>query len=486
MRNNFSQISLFDIYSDISDAIEERDLSFFDLLDEHLDLGSLIPDEFYRAFYKYSGRKRIYSLESFIRFFILQKIIGIDTDSAMLRTLSLSKELRDFCGFAKVPDASKITLFKQQFCDHLADFFHRLVDITEPICRELDDKKADYLVLDTTGFELPVAENNPKFFNSKLKQAKALHKSNPDFNPYAAVYSFLPDTANKCINAKQQYINGHFCYAVKAAIVTNGLGIPRHIQIFDDDFKAAHPDIVETKTDNPDIDKEISDSTALKPVLSDFFKLHPDLAFKTFIGDSAFDSYDNYSALKNDFHFERACIPINIRNSKRFDNNNGSAGQKPLPVSFDKNGIPLCPLDGSPFISLGKSKGAHRSTRFKFVCPKSKPNGRSRTCTCPTPCTDSSYGRCVYTYPDKDFRTYPGLLRGTEHWDNLYRHRVTIERTIDLLKRTFGVGNRCSTNVKTLKADAYLAGIIQLIGVILAKAMHKPELFKSIRKLAAG
>lgn len=31
MRNNFSQISLFDIYSDISDAIEERDLSFFDL-----------------------------------------------------------------------------------------------------------------------------------------------------------------------------------------------------------------------------------------------------------------------------------------------------------------------------------------------------------------------------------------------------------------------------------------------------------------------
>ena len=305
-----------------------------------------------------SGRKRIYSLESFIRFFILQKIIGIDTDSAMLRTLSLSKELRDFCGFVKVPDASKITLFKQQFCDHLADFFHRLVDITEPICRELDDRKADYLVFDTTGFELPVAENNPKFFNTKLKQAKALHKSQPNFNPYAGVYSFLPDTANKCINAKQQYINGHFCYAVKAAIVTNGLGIPRHIQIFDDDFKAAHPDIVEAKTDNPDIDKEISDSTALKPVLSNFFKLHPDLAFKTFIGDSAFDSYDNYSALKNDFHFERACIPINIRNSKRFDNNNGSAGQKPRPVSFDKNGIPLCPLDGSGVINP-KVSGVH-------------------------------------------------------------------------------------------------------------------------------
>lgn len=61
MRNNFSQISLFDIYSDISDAIEERDLSFFDLLDEHLDLGSLIPDEFYRAFYKFRQKTHLLS-----------------------------------------------------------------------------------------------------------------------------------------------------------------------------------------------------------------------------------------------------------------------------------------------------------------------------------------------------------------------------------------------------------------------------------------
>ena len=53
MRNNFSQISLFDIYSDISDAIEE--------LDEHLDLGSLIPDEFYRAFYKFRQKTHLLS-----------------------------------------------------------------------------------------------------------------------------------------------------------------------------------------------------------------------------------------------------------------------------------------------------------------------------------------------------------------------------------------------------------------------------------------
>ena len=38
MRNKFSQISLFDIYSDVSSAINNREPSFLDLLDEHLDV----------------------------------------------------------------------------------------------------------------------------------------------------------------------------------------------------------------------------------------------------------------------------------------------------------------------------------------------------------------------------------------------------------------------------------------------------------------
>lgn len=482
MRNNCVQTSLFDIYSDVSSSIENKDSSFLDLLDEHLDLDTLIPLNFRTAFYKRTGRKRVYSLESFIRFLIIQKFFGIDKDSVLLSILSCCKELRNFCGFDHLPSPDKITLFKQNFASYLADIFNNLVDITEPICREINSKKADYLIFDTTGIELRAAENNPKFFSSKLQQAKAFSKSNPDYNPYCGVYSLLPDAALKCPSAKQQYINGHFCYAVKAGILTNGLGIPRHIQIFDEDFKNIHPDIAEPKSNNPDMDKEIGDSSALKPVLSDFFALHPDLSYKTFIGDSAFDSYDNFSMLKNEFKFERACIPINPRNSKSDTDDN----QRPEPVNFNKNGIPLCPLDNTPFISLGKSKGAHRSTRFKFVCPKSKPGGKSRVCTCETPCTTSSYGRCVYTYPDKDFRTYPGILRGTEHWDNLYRHRVTIERTINLIKDPFGVANRRSLNISTLKADIYATGIVQLLGVILANAIHKPKLFKSIRKLIAA
>lgn len=487
MRNKFVQTSLFDVYSDVSSAIDNKDSSFLDLLDEHLDLNTLIPFEFRRAFYKRTGRKRVFSLESFIRLFIIQKFFGIDKDSVLLSILNYSSELRDFCGFSKLPAPDKITRFKQDFASYLAGMFDHLVDITEPICREINAKKADYLIFDTTGIELRVAENNPKFFNTKLKQAKSLKKTNPDFNPYVGVYSLLPDIAAKCASAKHQYINGHYCYAAKVGILTNGLGIPRHIQLFDDDFKTAHPDIVESKSDNPDVDKEIGDSSALKPILSDFFDLHPDFSYKTFIGDSAFDSYDNFSMLKHTFGFDRACIPINPRNSSSSASDPESvSSQSPSPVPFDKNGIPLCPLDNTPFISLGKSKGSHRSTRFKFICPKSKHNGRSYTCTCETPCTSSSYGRCVYTYPDKDFRMYPGILRGTEHWDNLYRHRVTVERTINLIKEPLGIGNRRSLSMTTLKSDIYLAGIVQLLGVILAKAIHKPHLFKSIRKLTAA
>jgi hypothetical protein len=71
-----------------------------------------------------------------------------------------------------------------------------------------------------------------------------------------------------------------------------------------------------------------------------------------------FDSYDNYSMLKNDFHFNRVCIPLNLRNSKKAN------------TSFDEFGTPICPIDKTPFTFLGKSGGKNRSARFKWVCHK--------------------------------------------------------------------------------------------------------------------
>ena len=361
---------------------------------------------------------------------------------------------------------SSFILYRNSF---IFEMFNKLVEITEPICREINKKKADYLIYDTTGFESYVAENNPKFFNSKLKQAKKFSKTN-DSNPYMAVYSILPSSSNTNPEVRQQYINGHFCYALKAGILTNGLGIIRHISFFDDEFRKNYPEISSQKSDNPDIDKEISDSKSLKPVLSDFFNLHPTFSFKTFLGDSVFDSYDNYSLLRNTFYFNRVCTPINPRNSK---------------ISSDSSDIPVCPIDNTPFTFLGKSSGKNRSVRYKWVCHKCVPKGSSRTCICENPCTTSKYGKCTYTYPDKDFRICPGIQRDTEHWNNLYKHRVLIERTINLIKDTFVVEARKSWNTITTKVDVYFAGITQLIGVLLAKALHKFKDIKSIKRLIA-
>ena len=115
--------------------------------------------------------------------------------------------------------------------------FEHPVKLTEPICREIDVKQADCFIYDITGLEILVAEGNPKFFSITLRGVKKLAKSNPNFDPYRAVYSSLPDAAKANPGARQQYINGQFCYAVRAGIATNGLGICRHIAFFDDDFR---------------------------------------------------------------------------------------------------------------------------------------------------------------------------------------------------------------------------------------------------------
>lgn len=144
------------------------------------------------------------------------------------------------------------------------------------------------------------------------------------------------------------------------------------------------------------------------------------------------------------------------------------------------------PLTKHRFSSSENPGEKNRSLRFKWVCPKSVHKGTTRVCTCDNPCSDSKYGKCVYTYPDKNFRLYPGIPRNTEHWDNLYRHRVTVERTINLLKDTFVLDSRKSIHTCSAKADTYLAGIVQLIGVLLANALHRPECIKSVRKLIAS
>ena len=479
MRKKVVQMSLFDIYKDVPASLEEDKPKLFQLLDEHIIWDELIPARFYQAFYQRMGRPRKYPLEGFIKGMVLQKIFGYVDDSVLLATLRYSREMREFCGFEKVPDGAKLTRFKQDFLPYITEVFERLVELTEPICRAMDEELADCLIFDTTGIESCVAENNPKFMTSKLRQAKALAKLTPGFDPYKGIYTLLPSHAAANPAVKQQYINGHFCYAQKAGILTNGLGIVRHVALFDENFKKNHPEIpIEKRSDDPDADKELGDAKALLPVLRDFRDAHLALHDATFLGDAAFDSYELYSALLGEYGFQRAVIPINPRGAS-----------KARPADLNEHGIPLCPRDGSPLVFHSVCRGKNRSMRLKFICPKAEriksPNGVTWRCRCDQPCSTSTYGRCVYLYPDADKRLYPGILRDSILWRRLYNQRVSVERSIGSFKSVLGVAHRKTANTATSNADLLLAGIVQLLCVLLADALHDKLLFRRIRRLTA-
>ena len=178
---------------------------------------------------------------------VIQRIFSIPTDQLLLTFLAYSKSLREFCGFTKVPDASKITRFKQDFLDDLQLVFDNLVDVTEPICQAIDSAKADMTLFDSSGIEAFVTENNPKYANRIIKQLKAYAKAqgfDKSYDPYKAAYGSMPSHSSANPEIKQLYINGHFCYVFKFGIVTNGLGIIRHISFYNKNFMVSHPDIV--------------------------------------------------------------------------------------------------------------------------------------------------------------------------------------------------------------------------------------------------
>ena len=363
----YKQLSLADIFTDCQNKFDNDKYQFLALLENTINLDEIVPVSFISHFHAATGRPRKHLLYPMLRALLLQLIFSIPTTSLLIVFLKYSQELRDFCGFDVVPDASKFTRFKQDFLSDLQAMFDHLVDLTEPICHCIDTQKASMLLFDTSGIEAWVTENNPKYANRIIKQLKAFKKAkgmDDSFDPYKAAYGSMPSHAAANSAIQQMYINGHFCYAYKFGIITNGLGIVRDISFYSKDFLEAHPDIiVAKKSDSPDEDKSLADSKALIPTLKDFFRKHPLINPKTFLGDAAFDSIEIYKYLLQEASFEQAYIPLNGRIS--------------LPQSdcpLNKAGVPCCPKDPSLPMKREGSKSHLRCglPTMKFVCPKMK------------------------------------------------------------------------------------------------------------------
>ncbi|UYJ46494.1 MAG: transposase [Lachnospiraceae bacterium] len=463
----YKQLSLKDIFTDCQEKFEHDKPAFLSLLETHIDIDEFIPISFRNHFYASTGRTRKYPLQAFLWALIIQRIFSIPTDQLLLTFLAYSKPLREFCGFTKVPDTSKITRFKQDFLDDLQFVFDKLVDVTEPICQAIDSAKADMTSFDSSGIEAFVTENNPKYANRIIKQLKAhakAHGFDKSYDSYKAAYGSMPSHASANPEIKQLYINGHFCYVFKFGIVTNGLGIIRHISFYNKEFMLSHPDIVvEKKSDSPDEDKCVHDSKLLIPTLKDFFSKHPLINPKTFLADAAFDTVELYkSLLTGDHkHFSKAYIPLNAR-----------SGLENKDYSINENGVPCCPHDPSLPMKPEGSKSNLRSgiPTFKFVCPKMKwvydktTRKAHRQCFCENPCTSSKCGRMVYIYPEKNLRTYPGTIRGTEEWDDTYKIRTVVERDINHIK-----DNLCLAGRRTHLLKLCLANLIANLLILVVK-----------------
>ena len=175
----------------------------------------------------------------------------------------------------------------------------------------------------------------------------------------------MPSHASANPEIKQLYINGHFCYVFKFGIVTNRLGIIRHVSFYNKDFMTSHPIIiVDKKSDSPDEDKCVHDSKLLIPTLKDFFTKHPLINPKTFLGDADFDTATLYpelltgNTLGNDKHFAKAYIPLNAR-----------SGLENQDYTINENGISCCPPDNSlsmKYEGTSKLKSGVQYNRISF------------------------------------------------------------------------------------------------------------------------
>lgn len=324
--NQIKQLNLFDQVSELNYLQTKQPVAFLDLLSDTFDLESFIPQSFSNEFYATLGRDRKYKLSSILSALILMQIFHIPTNGLLRIFLIFSSEIREFCGFYdSIPDESYFSRFKRDYEKNIADLFNTMVPEVIDICDKINvslPENSPYkdlntmLVYDTSGLKPKVRENNPKTLVSEINKQKAYAKANnkKNYNVYAAAYKNMPKCSYANPNIKLDFVNGHFGYFYKFGIITNGLGVPLSINFFDEDFYST----VQQEFESPEDQKYAYDNASLKSVIKPFLsniESKSNFKFISFLGDSEFDSYENFGLLK-ELNFKKVFIPLNSRNQK--------------------------------------------------------------------------------------------------------------------------------------------------------------------------
>jgi hypothetical protein len=113
-----------------------------------------------------------------------------------------------------------------------------------------------------------------------------------------------------------------------------------------------------------------------------------------------------------------ALIPLNERNIGNFTYKK---------FSINEQGTPICPA-GETMIYDGN---CYDRMRTKWRCPlkASKNFTEKNDCQQNNYCSNSEYGRVVYTYQKDNPRMFGLIPRGTDQWLNKYDKRSSVERS---------------------------------------------------------
>jgi len=136
----------------------------------------------------------------------------------------------------------------------------------------------------------------------------------------------------------------------------------------------------------------------------------PSFKFERALLDSAHDAYSIYQMLN--IHGIEPFIDLNERNKK------DSSSEE-----IDQYGIPVCQAD-LKMIYWGIHK---KRQRIKWRCPKYK---APASCPHRQNCSNSKYGRVVYTKPEDDYRLFTKTPRGSKAWKKVFARRSSVERTL--------------------------------------------------------
>lgn len=153
-------------------------------------------------------------------------------------------------------------------------------------------------------------------------------------------------------------------------------------------------------------------------------------------------------------------IPLNERNKGHL--------QYAGPLRLEK-GVPICPA-GKPMKRWGF---CHDRLRIKWRCPLAAAKKTPDLTTCPYfghDCSDSSYGRVIYTYPKENYRLHTLIPRDSALWKCHQDARSCAERSVKRKKYDFNLLQTCTAGRDRWFFRIMLAAMCQHIDAWLIHA----------------